>query len=399
MTTTISTEARPNILCLGVSYADVEAEIEKHGYDRSIINNCMNAETVIRCVQEKILNQMDGRDLARILATEQICQANLYCVSQEKGAIYKQDRHLDANFNRPSFVKLLQDTFTTVQYFDQIILDYFWIPTGWDVHHWNMKFFETTLLSFAKANVIQPISHMFHASFRRGIYLPFCFHCFQAIVTFSTKLTKYYNISFLRKNELHCITLWTGTQQINKMQMQHILGKRIDQEEVYCTFNARHIQEMGSGGSNSASKHELIALASCLEDFPDIRFILLEPLHTSDPSDPQYICGKFLGLVPPLSVQRGFRYDDKVSSQSPHRSMQYPNPPSSTSSSSLIATRKRHASLSKDNGYVNNPKKSTRYNLRNQSPKTVVMQPSALPSSSMRKQGTTMLPKELFPDG
>lgn len=405
---------RPKILCLGVSYADIAATKGYNTADYSVNTTTANntaprleterndaffdkpltADDALRCVEDKVLNQMDGRDLTRILATEALCQVDVYCVSQEKGAIYRQDRHLDANFNRSSFVKKLQKAFSECIQFDQIILDYFWIPTGWDVHHWSMNFFESVLISFAKAKLISPSSAItttaLNGLYRTGIYLPFCFHCFQAIVAYAAKLTTFYNISFIRKNELQCVTLWAGTQTINKQRMQHVLGKRIDQEEVYCTFTERHIKEMSFSGTG-VSKEELTTVAMSLEGFPDIRFIVLEPLQILDQSHPQYVCGRFLGLTSSPSVQHGLRSGERLPSFWPNQSVRSTKtkslaPVSSLSSSGLSAARKQKLSNSPNSS--NSPRKSPRLDLLRQSPNSV---------TSISLQSNSLRPKVLFP--
>ena len=422
-----SSTSRPKILCLGVSYADVNAIVAK-GYNSSVQNknieasiannannvaktssteqhidsfvNIWTADDAIRFVEEKVLNQMDGRDLTRILATEELCQVDAYCVSQEKGAIYRHDRHLDANFNRPSFVKKLQKAFSESIQFDQIILDYFWIPTGWDVHHWSMNFFESVLMSLAKSKMILPPSAIAQTGlYRRGIYLPFCFHCFQAVVTHSATLMTHYNISFLRKSELQYMTLWAGTQTISKQRMQHTLGKRIDQEEIYCTFTARHIKEMECSATG-ASKKELLDVASSLEDFSDVRFIMLEPLDMLDQTHPQYVSGRFLGLTSPQCVQRGLRSTEKLIPLSPKRLIPSTTLKSSASSSLssrvvVVAGRKRKESNSPESTCVTSPRKSPRLDLLRQSPDSVMS--VSLHSSLTKRTKQTLRPKVLFP--
>ena len=114
----MSNSPRPKILCLGVSYPDIVANQNvaqissiKHQNDNLFMEKTTttsSADIAIQCVQQKVLNQMDGRDLARCLATEDICHVDVYCVSQEDGAIYRSDRHVHANFNRRTFIKLVQ---------------------------------------------------------------------------------------------------------------------------------------------------------------------------------------------------------------------------------------------------------------------------------------------------
>jgi hypothetical protein len=406
------TTERPKILCLGVSYADLHAALNAKAAShpsftataQSFNDAAITVDTVIQCVQDKIINPMDGRDLTRVVATEATCHVDVYCVSQEQGTLYRTDRHLHANFNRPSFVKKLSSTFTQdqqPQQYDQIILDYFWIPTGWDVHHWNKTFFETTLIQFAQRKLIVaspslPSIVPNDRVYRRGIYLPFCLHCFQAIDTYRSKLQQYYNISYLRRNELHCMTLWVGTQSINDNQMQHILGKRIDQEEVYCTFSIRHIQEMESSGSG-ASKQELIHVATSLPDFSAIRFILLEPLPLADLTSKDTRGDNHNSLIPPNTDQRKSRSQMKVLSlHSPVRSQLLlkgvASPSSMTTPTSKALVRKRFHPQTTINAVRKSPRR-----IHQQSPISVVQ--VSLPSnSSVRLGKSTLQPKALFQD-
>jgi hypothetical protein len=263
------------------------------------------------CVQRNILTQMDGRDLIRCLITERCCNVDVYTVSQECGAVYNKQRHLHANFNRSNFVAKLQRHFsasnsngdstttptTTILsslsssdsdesnkssspttcpiLFKQIILDYFWIPQGWDTEHWARKFFSQVLVDLCR--VLQAPSSNGNGDSSEGgvVYLPFCYHCFQQVLACRDILTQHYNVSFVRKGtrEMEQICLWHGTRQINTDIMQNVFGKRLDQEEVYCTFGPRHVQEVMDDGYISKAK----VLDTCrrLEDFHDIRFIAL----------------------------------------------------------------------------------------------------------------------------
>jgi hypothetical protein len=201
---------------------------------------------------------------------------DVYTVSQEHAGIYRSDRHLHANFNRTKFVQQLVDEFGVA--FEQIILDYFWIPAGWDNHHWSPSFFEKTLIEFAKNNLLAQTSSTCKVG-RPGIYLPFCLHNFKEVLAAFEKIRNWYNVRFLRKSELQEIALWVGTQNIPSYKMQSILGKRGDQEEVYCTFDSKEIQSMMN--DHRISKQQLMEIASCLDDFGNIRFIVLEPKSCS----------------------------------------------------------------------------------------------------------------------
>jgi hypothetical protein len=376
---------RPKVLCLGVSYPDIEAQIRIQSGDTTRTAGLVgkakaNVAMAMECVQRGILTQMDGRDLARCLATEERCNVDVYCVSQEKGALYRSDRHLDANFNRASFVSDVQKQFEGCQ-FDQIILDYFWMPAGWDNVHWRRPFFEQTLINFAKNGILQLSSadSCFDELYRRGIYLPFCFHCFKAIVSHRKELKKFFNISFLRKHELGCLTLWSGTQSIGSRPMQHVLGKRIDQEEVYCSFGPRHIKEMGTG---DATTKDLVTLASSLEDFADIRFIVLEPISLEAGS--KKTMGSFLGLVNPQTVKRGFR---QVESPTPSRQAPLLR--------AVVTPRKRRSAKLKDAD--DHRRGLARYNLRHRSPTTIVIPVTgALGDNIDIEKDARLKPKSLF---
>ena len=298
------------MLCLGVSYASLEAELNARGHPVSFLKaDLSSSEAAIEAVRHGLLMQMDGRDLARCLATEAVCDVDVYCVSQEKGAIYRDDRHFEGNFNRPLFVKALQKHFNGCR-FDTIILDYFWMPAGWDQSHWNRSFFENTLVAFAQRNLLTdaPSSDQQRPRdpYRGGVvYLPFCLHCFREVIAAFPKLKQHYNVSFVGKQELEMIALWVGTRSIDAVRLQDVLGKRADQEEVYCKCSIRDI--LGSM-EYRVSQDELLEIARSLENMEDIRFIALERLctigMTQNTTKQKDHMGCFLGLTNTGQVSR-----------------------------------------------------------------------------------------------
>ena len=222
---------------------------------------------------------MDGRDLLRCQATEKVCGVEVYCVSLEQGAVYRKERHLDANFNGCHFVRQLKDLIGECQ-FDQIILDYYWIPSGWDVQHWKPSFFSKTLLAFAQSSVLTTSTkHNIDVDegCRKGvIYLPFCFHCLKEIVALYATLSLYYNVSFLRKGELGEIALWVGTQSLDRNTMASIFGKELSQEEIYCVVSQQQIRSMQD--EPRVTKADVKFFVKGLGDLSEIRFIVLEVL-------------------------------------------------------------------------------------------------------------------------
>lgn len=231
----------PKVLCLGMSYTNLPLTIQEKRcvamtskpdeaqlppLDMSGTNTRPSVKAVIDNVKLGNLTAIDGRDLARCRATEVHCCVDVYTVSQEKAAVYEPSRHLEANFNRPAFVSALQKKFGGANpakfQFDQVILDYFWIPPGWDQNHWSRGFFSTTLSDFAQHNLLKRAAAS--SQIQSGvIYLPFCFHCFrQVMANWDDSLRKYYDLSFLRTGDkdLYQITLWAGTQQIDSFDMR-----------------------------------------------------------------------------------------------------------------------------------------------------------------------------------
>jgi hypothetical protein len=393
---------RNKVLALGVSYASVEGQLKVQGLDRSVLGNndsdFASVETAIECVQRGILTEMDGRDLSRCLATEKHCNADVYTVSQEKGAIYDQNKHLEANFNRRSFCRELKKHFLDTQ-FDQVVLDYFWIPAGWNVQHWSRSFFEHTLVNLVKEQILYVPSKPRKSRSERGIgvvYLPFCLHVFKEIVACRENLTRYYKISFLRQKDLKKVALWKGTQNIPPRIMQGIFGKRLDQEELYCSFDRRDVA--GAMDDPDISKGILVDLARRLEDFPDIRMIMLEPIVQNE-EKPRVTRSKmiqteqvvtkdfvnFVGLTDASQVKRGFD-TAKRAPTTPKAAKRAPRSPkpSPTPRVAKAGSRKRK----QEQGTTNGVTSKSKFNVRGQSPRNVVedveiCEPQTLPPKAL----------------
>ena len=294
---------------------------------------------VIEEVKCRNLNAMDGRDLARCRATEAYLGVQIFTVSQEKAAVYDSSRHLEANFNRPSFVSTVRKNFGLQ--FDQVILDYYWIPQGWNQSHWSRQFFSTTLADMARHNLLKPATGNNGRIPSGVIYLPFCFHCFRLVLAnWDGTLRKYYDLSFLRKDDnLDQIALWAGTRQIDVSEMrkfhfreggcllrlslaspltvrftshcscaslstndhcvsESVLGKQRDQEELYCSFGPKDVK--GAAEDDEITKAALVDVARCLEDFSKIRFMALTRIHGNNSR------GQIHGLLRPSEVERGY---------------------------------------------------------------------------------------------
>jgi len=311
--------SKPKILCLGMSKPCVETQMDVEGYYWDILDHTSpNIQQAVELVKRNILTEMDARDLARCRAMEVRHKVEAYTVSQETGAQYQRSHHLHANFNRANFCHALEKNFDR-PIFRQIILDYFWIPSGtWMTHHWSKSFFHTTLPNFVKKGMLEfpPESQYGEVpsptSRNLGygvVYLPFCLHCVKQLIASIDEIEKYYKITFLYKSELEENALWSGTSTIDAKIMQGIFGKNIAQEEIYCTFAPRDVFECMEDAH--ITKDDVIKVLRGIEDFAEVRMIRLTPLTKHNPRFKRIKrydneVGGFVGLLPPKEVQRGF---------------------------------------------------------------------------------------------
>ena len=292
------------VLCLGMSYADIEGQIEKEGFARDIlVTKEAGTNKIIECIQRNILTEMDGRDLARCIAMEKKHNLEAYTVSQEKASVYHSKRHLHANFSRHGFFKELQKKFGKETRFRQIILDYFWIPKGtWQQSHWKKDFFHKTIPQLA--NVLETPKQVFNSNLQAGsLYLPFCVHCITQIIASLDHIKEIFKITFVKRSQLNQIALWSGTATIDRTTMQEWLGKEKGQEEIYCTFQPRDFYE--GIDDPSVSKEHVLQILRGIEDFEEVRMIRLQPLTIHEKRS-NHDHGGFVDLMDPKFIAHGF---------------------------------------------------------------------------------------------
>ena len=285
---------RSKVLLLGMSYPCTTNQIESENklqskFDLDYIES--SVEQAVELVRRNILTQMDGRDLARILALESSNDTHVYTASLEQGAIYNQ-RHMTSNFNRTTFCSDVKTKFGKDIQFRQIILDYFWIPNGtWQKSHWTSMFFKTTLVNFVKYKLLdfdeglytENDVGIFSTSGKGGgvVYLPFCLHCMQQLIANLDDLSKYYTIDFVYKHELDKHALWAATNTIDPDTMQHYLGKALNQEDYYCMITPSDVY--GSGTETNVTKEEVLDILRRINDFYNVRMIKLKVLQIHNP--------------------------------------------------------------------------------------------------------------------
>jgi hypothetical protein len=210
------------------------------------------------------------------------------------------------------------------------------------------------------------------------VYLPFCLHVFKEIVACRENLTRYYKISFLRQKDLKKVALWKGTQNIPPRIMQGIFGKRLDQEELYCSFDRRDVAEAME--DPDISKQILVDLARRLEDFPDIRMIMLEPIVQNEEKPRVTRSSKiqteqtvpkdfvnFVGLTDASKVKRGFDTAVKRAPTTPKSTKRAPRIPKPSPTPRVAKAGSRKRKLEQGDAHS-----ATTKALRGQSPRSVV---------------------------
>lgn len=281
-----------NFLCLGMSYA-------KCCRGKSL-------EDIYSMIRSRELNQIDGRDGARLRALEGKYNCRAYTVSMQDATQYDVTRHMDANFNQSRFFKNklwgdgggngsprfkqvrlpAEDLFILVPRSlsesslllwvnsSQIFLDYFYCPSGWTENHWQETFFSKTLPGFVTNNMLKDFdaSDGCVTSQHGVIFLPFCKHCFISVVMHIETLSKYFALTFVHKNELKTNALWDATRTISSKEMNYVFGKVIDQEETYCRVTKQQIKTSSAGP-------EVLEMFDNIKEVDTVRMIRLTVLR------------------------------------------------------------------------------------------------------------------------
>ncbi|GMH77270.1 hypothetical protein TrST_g10541 [Triparma strigata] len=265
---------RERVLLLGMSYPDIREQLVEHcdsgrsGSTKSKFNKEQSAgvEMVVEMVKKKLLNEVDGRDLARILALEASDQYEAHAVSIQDGAEFSPEKYLHANFNKIGFVDKVCDKWiaphaskTKEIRYSQIIMDYFWIPKGWAEQHWTAHLFKTNLPDFHK--ILKKDG---------AVYFPFKAHCFNKLVENLSTLSSLYDITFLKRWDLEEVILWRHTQDIDPEIMENVFRKKIDQEDLYCELDKQELNTQLEAVGD---------IFSWIDDVENIRFIKMTPVE------------------------------------------------------------------------------------------------------------------------
>ena len=309
---------RHNVLCLGMSYPCVDTVISiQQGNLKKIFHSAPSVERSVELVRRNILNQIDGRDLARLVALEADNDILAYTVSNAEGTYYEQ-RHLNANFNSRTLVDQMHKRWGKTVKFRQVILDYFWSPSGsWAIKHWQRSFFNDNIPRLVTGNLLNfgdlenehifvsakeaNVAEDYVTSTAAVVYLPFCSHCLSQVVACYDKLSQYYAISFLRKDELDEHTLWKATNTISPASMKGWLAKAINQEDMYCTLDERQIKS--SIFDEYVTKESVLEVFRMIARSGEVRIIKLTALVMYHPNYAKSDYARW--TTPTLGVNKG----------------------------------------------------------------------------------------------
>lgn len=167
-------------------------------------------------------------------------------------------RHCQANFADPRrMISSMLDTWPEGISFDEIILDYFFLPAGWAAQRWTQKFFRDTLPILVEWNILKP----------GGIvWLPHVSHSSMMVKEFASALSTMYTIELV---EDACLNpLYAATEKVtdalvaaspkailtNATQLPYLL--QITKEPFY-KLTARDISKLRTPSTKSGKRAQM----------------------------------------------------------------------------------------------------------------------------------------------
>ena len=201
-----------------------------------------------------LVNPGDKRDLARCVAIEEAFQVNVFTVSkaQKSGVTQNSKRHLQADFAMKNFISELKTTFGAEIVFDQVALDYVWMPDPYFDHHLTKAFYNTILPNLASL-----------LTNRGQIFLP-CLPCIcLKLMEANAKLKQNYEITFREKEDLADHFLWTASKTIDDETMHKEYGKGPKQLEQRCS---NLVQRLLKSSSTQVTADEIRAVFGSLQE-------------------------------------------------------------------------------------------------------------------------------------
>ena len=203
--------------------------------------------------RKKRISEIDGRDLARIKATEDLLKCNVYTISKVANVTYKyrKDRHLCKNYNHRNLIESLQNQFGKNVCFDMCIFDYFWFPPGWRPARQELI---SNFVKMKEEGLLKPGG---------TVLLPFTSDFFCSLAAHGPDLQENFQIEYVtaQQNPLLVAT----KEKIGKDDMQRYFGKDLCQEDIYCQLSRKLIME--------AMENERITKKELLSKYDEIMLV------------------------------------------------------------------------------------------------------------------------------
>ena len=244
-------KSKKKVLLLGMSYTAISSIKGKHLR--------VDPEAAIYLRIKNRISQIDGRDLARIKATEKLLDCNVYTISKVSNVTYKyrEDRHLSNDYNSRHLTESLQKQFGKNVCFDICIFDYFWFPPGWRPA--SPKLF-TNFVKMKEDGLLKPGG---------TVLLPFTCDFFCSLAALQ-ELQEHFQIEYVTAQEN---PLLNATKEIRNEDMQIHFGKQLCQEELYCNLQRQKIVETMENGR--ITKEKLLSIYDAIPNVSCVRFIKL----------------------------------------------------------------------------------------------------------------------------
>ena len=241
------------ILILGMSYSHLREE-----YDLC---------DLIEMVRTRQMNEIDGRDQARIMSIEKMCDHRVMTVSTQTAREYHPERHLNACFNHRTFIAQLRTFLSSSsgvmdRRISQVYLDYYWSPRLWTKSTWRWGLF-SNLIKMVDGGMFNcggdndwfyDESGNYVDSMFGVVYLPLCDTCVDIIIDNYDYFSDRFFMRCLYKWELDEHHLWKGLDENQELKsiMKSVFGKQPNQEDEYCKLT-----DEATGWINVPDSHDL----------------------------------------------------------------------------------------------------------------------------------------------
>ena len=236
-----------NMLCLGMIYADTGT----------------TTDDIVSLVRDGIITPAMGRDTARCLAIETLHDVRVYSLARESHPKARGDRHIKTDLSSRKSIEDIRQVFSH-GVFEQIVLDYFWMPKGYVHERMGRSFFGTQLRRFAQELLCEG----------GEVYLPFHIDILRSLSMFEASWIPYYQVTFVSQNHFYSMRknmLWDATRTISPETMHWTFQKDADQLDTYCRVQQREIRSASLPEGSKLSE----MIANDLDGIANYRFIAL----------------------------------------------------------------------------------------------------------------------------